>query len=105
MKIQFTVYLLFDSPACLTLEFRQTQWSIQSMIFSMVKDTDGPTVWSNGPRYKYDPEIDRKTVKCFISLTNLVDIIFLEFRQKSCSLLKGSKSNVLPSRNNFPAVN
>ena len=34
-------------------------WPIQSMILhlvSMVKDTNEPTVWSNGPRNKYDPE-------------------------------------------------
>ena len=26
----------------------------QGGLFSMVKDTDGPTVWSEGPRIKYD---------------------------------------------------
>ena len=28
-----------------------------TQLVSMVKDTDGPTVWSDGPRKKYDPKL------------------------------------------------
>ena len=34
------------------------QYSISAndiRLFSMVKDTDGPTVWSDGPQNKYNP--------------------------------------------------
>ena len=38
-------------------------WSFQSMIIvSMVKDTDGQTVWSSEPQNKHDPALYRRGV-------------------------------------------
>ena len=62
---------LTDHPNCLQ------QGQPQGGPFSMVKDTDGPTVRSNGPRNKYDHGLNLNSY-CVIFLCAIIYYIFKE---------------------------
>ena len=42
----------------------------------MIKDNDGPTVWSDGPQFKYDPVDEIVQQKNVLFMTNLILVFY-----------------------------